>query len=320
MNYHFLFFPAQATAMAPKVDALFWALVGLTVFFSTLIFVLVIVLAVKYRQRPNDPNPDRHKDNAHHDLIEVIWTGIPLCIALGFFFWSAVLFIRMFSAAPENAAQIYVMGKQWMWTFEHANGTRELNELHIPTGQPVHFLMVSQDVIHSMGIPDLRVKQDVMPMRYTSTWFTPTRPGKYHLYCNQYCGNQHSEMVGWVYVMTPKDYASWESGSPIAGALGNDSPADKGRALMQNLGCFSCHRVDASAMAPQLVGLFGSKVHLVGGGIVAADENYIRESVVNPAAKIVAGFQNIMPVFQGRLSEDDLLNIVAYIKSLGEKK
>jgi cytochrome c oxidase subunit 2 len=228
------------------------------------------------------------------------------------FGWGAKVFFDAYRP-PKGAMEIYVVGKQWMWKAQHMDGQREINELHVPVGRPVKLTMGSEDVLHSFYIPAFRVKADVIPGRYNVLWFTPTKPGRYHLFCAEYCGTRHSGMIGWVEVMEPNDYQAW-----LAGGRASDSPAAAGEKLFQDLVCISCHRDDAQARAPQLKGLFGHTVRLQGGATVVADEAYIRESIVNPQAKVVDGFQPIMPTFQGLVTEEQLLQLIAYVRSLGE--
>jgi cytochrome c oxidase subunit 2 len=228
------------------------------------------------------------------------------------FAWGAAIFFRE-SRPPDDAIPIYVVGKQWMWKLQHMEGRREINELHIPLGRAVKLTMTSEDVIHSFYVPDMRTKQDVVPGRYSTTWFKPTRTGKFHLFCAEYCGTRHSGMIGWVYVMEPQDYQKWLSGS------GTGSLADEGGKLFESLACANCHKADGSGRCPSLVGLFGRNVQLAGGGTVRADESYIRESILQPAAKIVAGYQPLMPTFQGLVTEEGVVQLIEYIKSLEEK-
>ena len=215
--------------------------------------------------------------------------------------------------APRGATQIYVVAKQWMWKLQHEEGQREINELHVPVGRDVEMIMTSQDVIHSFYVPAFRIKQDVLPGRYTTLWFRPTRSGTYHLFCAEYCGTQHSGMIGQVVVLEPAQYESWLSGGLASGSL-----ASSGQSIFQQLGCATCHRSDTQGRGPNLIGLFGKPVQLEDGRAVTADENYIRESILNPSAKIVSGFKPIMPVFQGLVSEEQLNALIAYIKSLNQ--
>jgi cytochrome c oxidase subunit 2 len=226
------------------------------------------------------------------------------------FVWGAMVFFHA-QRPPRGAIEIYAVGKQWMWKFQHMDGQREINELHVPIGQPVKLTMISQDVIHSFFVPAFRVKQDVLPGRYTTVWFQATRTGRYHLFCAEYCGTQHSGMIGSVVVMEPAQYQAWLSGGGGEGSL-----AQSGEKLFQDLACNTCHRSDSGARGPDLAGIFGSQVTLQAGQKLVADEAYIRESILNPQAKLVMGFQPIMPTFQGQVSEEGLMSLVAYIKSL----
>ena len=239
---------------------------------------------------------------------------IPFGLTKVMFTWGAAVFFKM-SRPPADAIPINVVGKQWMWKLQHMEGQREINELHIPVGRAVKLTMTSEDVIHSFFVPAFRTKQDVVPGRYSTTWFQPTKPGKYHLFCAEFCGNRHSAMIGWVYVMEPQDYQNWLSGGAPTGSL-----ADSGQKLFQDLACANCHKPDGSGRCPSLAGLLGSTVQLAGGGTVKADEAYIRESILQPSAKVVAGYQPVMPTFQGLVTEEGVLQLVEYIKSLGPKK
>ena len=243
--------------------------------------------------------------------LELLWTIIPFMITMVMFGWGAKVFFDAYRP-PKGAMEIYIVGKQWMWKAQHMDGMREINELHVPVGRPVKLTMGSEDVLHSFYIPAFRVKADVIPGRYNDLWFTATKPGKYHLFCAEYCGTKHSGMIGWVYVMEPADFQAWLGGGSPA-----QTPAAAGEKLFTDLVCISCHRDDAQARGPQLKGLFGHPVQMQGGGTAVADEAYIRESIVNPQAKIVNGFAPIMPTFQGMVSEEQLLQLVAYVRSLG---
>jgi cytochrome c oxidase subunit II len=307
MNPGFPLFPEQASTMAGHVDGLFFFLLGIAVFFASLIFFLVIFFAVKYRRRSEDERPRPIRGSLG---LEIFWTVVPLGLTMVMFVWGALLFFDT-NHPPRNAVEINVVAKQWMWKAQHPEGQREINELHVPVGQPVKLMMTSEDVIHDFYVPAFRVKKDVLPGRYSTLWFQATKPGEYHLFCAQYCGTQHSGMVGQVIVMEPSDYMRWLGG----GATGV-SMAEAGEKLFQRLGCSTCHRSDGMGRGPSLVGLFGKPVQLQGGKTVTADENYIRESILDPRAKITAGYEPVMPFFKGLISEDGILQIMAYIKSL----
>jgi cytochrome c oxidase subunit 2 len=309
MFTNFPLFPEAASTQAAQVDALYFFLVAVAAFFSLLIAGVLVITAIRFRRR----HEDEVGVQIHGSLaLELLWTVIPFFITMVMFGWGAKVFFDAYRP-PKGAMEIYIVGKQWMWKAQHMDGQREINELHVPVGRAVKLTMGSEDVLHSFYIPAFRVKADVIPGRYNVLWFTPTRPGRYHLFCAEYCGTRHSGMIGWVEVMEPNDFQTWLSGGRAA-----DSPAAAGEKLFQDLVCISCHRDDAQARAPQLKGLFGHTVQLQGGATVVADEAYVRESIVNPQAKVVAGFQPIMPTFQGLVSEEQLLQLIAYVRSLGE--
>src|SRR5579871_1720907 len=303
-------FPEQASTFAPEVDHLLYFLLVVAVFFTLLIFGAIFYFAVRYRRRS-----DKELPHVVHGgmALEILWTVIPFGLTMVMFTWGAAIFFKE-SRPPDDALNINVVGKQWMWKLQHMEGQREINELHIPLGRAIKLTMTSEDVIHSFFVPAFRTKQDVVPGRYSTTWFKPTKAGKYHLFCAEYCGTRHSGMIGWIYVMEPRDYEDWLTGGAASGSL-----ADNGHKLFLNLACGNCHKDDGSGRCPTMVGLFGRNVQLSGGGVVKADEGYIRESILQPAAKIVNGYQPIMPTFQGLVSEEDVLQLVEYVKSLNPK-
>jgi cytochrome c oxidase subunit II len=305
-----LLFPEQASTFAPEVDHLLYFLVAVTAFFSLLIFGAIFYFAVRYRRRSAGELP-RVTHTGY--TLEILWSVIPFGITMVMFTWGASVFFTA-SLPPPNAIQIYAVGKQWMWKLEHLEGRREINELHIPVGRPVRVTMTSEDVIHSFFIPAFRTKQDVVPGRYSTVWFTPTKVGDYHLFCAEYCGTRHSGMIGWVHVMKPEDYENWLSGGAAEGTL-----AQNGQKLFEALACNNCHKVDNSGRCPNLVGVFGSQVKLADGRVVKADEAYVRESILNPMAKIVAGYEPVMPTFQGLVTEDQVLQLIEYVRSIGPK-
>jgi cytochrome c oxidase subunit 2 len=300
-------FPEQASTMAGRVDALYFFLVAISVFFSLLIAGLIVFFAVKYRRRnPADVGAAGHGGMA----LEITWSVIPFLITMVIFVWSSSVYMAI-SRPPDETINVYVVGKQWMWKFQHLDGQREINELHVPVGRPVKLIMTSEDVIHDVFVPAFRVKADVIPGRYTNLWFQPTKAGRYHLFCAEYCGTRHSGMTGEVIVMEPNDYQTWLSGGAPGGSL-----ATTGAKLFTDLACNTCHRPDAQGRGPVLEGLFGKTVWLQNGETVTVDEAYVRESILTPAAKITRGFQPIMPTFQGIVSEEQLLALVEYVKSL----
>jgi len=300
-------FPPRASEMARDIDLLFFATLGMTVFFSTLIASLIFYFMVRYRRRsPRQVGKDTHGNTM---LLEASWIIVPLVLTLIIFTWGARIY---FAAArpPAGAKQFYVVGKQWMWKIEHPGGKREINELHVPRGEAVKLKMTSEDVIHSFFIPAMRVKADVIPGRYTTLWFRPDTVGVYHLFCSQYCGANHSAMVGRVTVMEPTDYERWIGGANAAGGVPG---VPSGEEIFTAKACNTCHRPDTAARAPVLTGLFGKSVLLSDGQTIVADEAYIRESIVNPLAKMVSGFQPIMPTFRGQLSEEEIIELIRYI-------
>ena len=306
----FQLFPVQASTLAPEVDHLLYFLLAVSVFFTLLIFGAIFYFAIRYRRRSENELP--HVAHTGYTL-EIVWSVIPFGLTMVMFTWGASIFFNA-SKPPNDAIQIYAVGKQWMWKLEHVEGQREINELHIPVGRPVRITMASEDVIHSFFVPAFRTKQDVVPGTYTTTWFTATKTGKYHLFCAEYCGTRHSAMIGWIYVMEPADYEAWLGGGAASGSL-----ADNGKKLFEQLACNNCHREDNTGRCPNLVGLFGQPVKLAGGNSVKADEAYIRESILQPQAKIVAGYEPVMPTFQGLVTEDQILQLVEYVKSIGPK-
>jgi cytochrome c oxidase subunit 2 len=307
MSSSFPVFPPSASSVATEVDLLYLFIVAVCAFFTVLVTALVVVFAVKYRRR--------HPDEVGHDIhgslaLELTWTIIPLILAMMMFGWGADLFYRL-AKPPRDAMEIFVVGKQWMWKVQHPEGVREINELHVPINRNIRLTMGSEDVIHDFSIPAFRVKWDVVPGKLTTMWFKATVPGTYHLFCAEYCGTKHSGMIGQVIAMTPQDYEAW-----LAGGRGLGTPAQAGERLFTEHACVTCHKPDSTGRGPSLYGLYGSKVGLADGRSVLADENYLRESIVNSQAKVVQGYQPIMPAFQGMLSEDQLLQLIAYMKTL----
>jgi cytochrome c oxidase subunit 2 len=309
MFTNFPFFPQQASEQAATIDALYFFLLAVTGAFAVLVAVLVVVFAIKYRRKH-----DNEVGYAIHGslALELLWTFIPLGITMVMFVWGAQVFFHM-TRAPKNAMDIYIVGKQWMWKAQHMDGAREINELHVPIGRPVRLIMGSEDVIHSFFIPDFRVKADVVPGRYNHMWFTATKAGRFHIFCTQYCGTKHSNMIGWVTAMSPADYQTWLSGGSTGGSM-----SEAGGKLFTDLACVTCHMDNAQGRGPVLKGLFGKQVLVNNNQTVTFDDAYIRESILNPQAKVVAGFQPIMPTFQGLVTEEQLLQLIAYVKSLGE--
>jgi cytochrome c oxidase subunit II len=300
-------FPEQASSTAPQVDALFFFILGVTGFVAIAVAVVILYFAIRYR-RVEGARPPRILGSTR---LEVTWSVVPFLIFLIMFGWGARVYFAQ-TQPPEDAIEVYVVGKQWMWKIQHPEGVREINELHVPTGENIKLIMTSQDVIHSFFVPAFRLKQDVLPGRYTTLWFKATQPGRYHLFCAEYCGTNHSGMGGDIVVMDPQNYAQW-----MAATL-TTPLQDNGKVLFVQFGCSTCHRTGAPGRGPSLEGIYNKPVQLEDGRTVTADDNYLRESILNPTAKIVSGFKPVMPTFQGIVSEEQLNALVAYIKGLNE--
>ncbi len=301
--------PEQASTISKGVDYLFYFLTANALFFAGLIFVLIFVFAIRYRRRSKDELPEEVKT---HMALELGWTAIPAFLCVVIFVWASVLFFRN-SRAPRNSMEIFVVGKQWMWHIQHPEGKREINELHVPVNRPVKLIMTSQDVIHDFFIPAFRVKKDVLPDRYTSIWFEATETGKFHIFCAQYCGMGHSHMGGWIYVMPETEYQKWLSG----GTANTETMAEAGAKLYGQYGCVTCH---GTGRAPAFNGLYNKPVQLSTGEMAAADDGYLRESIIDPSAKLVNGYPAIMPTFKDQLSEEQVIDLIAFIKSLGTEE
>jgi cytochrome c oxidase subunit 2 len=301
-------FPEQASTFAWQVDALYFYLILISVFFTVGIVVGIFYFVVRYRERGKfDNGAEIHGSMA----LETTWSIIPFIISMTIFLGGAIVYYNQYRP-PKDAMEIYVVGKQWMWKAQHGTGQREINELHVPVGHQIKLTMTTEDVLHDFSIPAFRTKIDVVPGRYTTLWFEPTKPGKYHLYCAEYCGLNHSGMGGWIYVMEQREFDNWLSGN-----VSNQTPVEAGKDLFEaKLGCASCHAGGPNQRGAKLEGVFGTQVKMVGGETVLADEEYIRESILNPGKHIVEGYQPIMPTFKGQVTEEQLVSLVAYIKSL----
>jgi cytochrome c oxidase subunit II len=301
------FFPEQASSFAGNVDTLFLFVLLTCLFFAVLVSALAMFAAFKFRRTSPAQVGSTLEGNM---ILEVGWTVIPLMIALVMFAWGAIVYVN-FRIAPKDTLDIYVVGKQWMWKLQQPNGKREINELHIPVNRDIKLILGSEDVIHDFYVPAFRVKMDVVPGRYNTMWFRPTRVGKYHFFCSQYCGTNHAVMGGEVTVMDPAEYAAW-----LSDESDNMNPVSAGAQLFTQLACVTCHLSDGTGRAPSLNGVYSGRVLLADGTIVTADDAYIRESILQPKAKIVAGYQPVMPTFQGLVTEEQIMNLTAYIKSL----
>jgi cytochrome c oxidase subunit 2 len=306
MEKSFQLFPQHASAMSWQVDFLALYLTAVTVFFTVLIFLAILYFGLKYRVRPG------HKsiEVAAPMWLEIGWSVIPFGMCLVMFFWGSKLFIDA-NRPPAGAMEVYIVGKQWMWKIQHPEGRKEINQLHVPMGRPVKLVMASQDVIHDFGLPAFRIKRDVIPGQYSEEWFTADKPGDYWFFCDQYCGAQHAQMIGTVTVMEEKDYQRW-----LTGAGSDVAMHQAGEKLFVSMNCMSCH----GEWAPTMAGLYMSKVKLSDGRTVVADDEYLRRSILDPGADIVAGFESnstvLMPTFRGTLTEEQIGQIIEYIKSL----
>jgi cytochrome c oxidase subunit 2 len=307
----FHLFPPQASTSAHNVDALYFALILISLFFIAVVFLPILFFCIKYRR--GSP-ADRSNPSTGSNLIEFGWTMVPTFMGLAIFTWGALDYFQI-ERKPANAIDVQVVGKQWMWKLQHAEGKREINELHIPVDQTVALTLISQDVIHSFFVPAFRVKQDVVPGKYTSEWFKATRVGEYHIFCSQYCGTQHSQMIGRVVVMQPQAYERWlNSGEQT------ESIVRAGERLFHDRGCSGCHAPNSMFHAPLLEGLYRKPVPLTDGTMVTADDQYLRDSILQPAKQISAGYANIMPSFSGHLSEEEIMQLIAYLKAIGQQE
>jgi cytochrome c oxidase subunit 2 len=303
----FPLFPEGASTVAGRVDALYLFLVAVSAFFTILIFVTIFYFAVKYRRRSEDERPPA----IHGSLkLEILWSVVPFILTMVMFGWGATVYFEV-TRPPADAEEV---GKQWMWKIQHPQGPREINALHIPVGRPIKLTMTSEDVIHSFFIPAFRVKQDVLPGRYTSLWFEATKTGEYHLFCAEYCGTAHSGMIGRVVVMEPVEYETWLSGGPPP-----ETMELAGEKIFEQMQCHTCHRPGPGMRGPLLDGVADSEVRLTTGETVVADQAYLRESILQSSAKVVEGYQPVMPTFQGQLTEEQVLQLIAYIRSLGQE-
>jgi cytochrome c oxidase subunit 2 len=302
----FHLFPPSASTSAQQVDWLYFGLTGMLIFFCLVVFVPIIWFCVRYRR---GTKVDRSNAPEGNNLLETGWTLFPMLLGMIFFIWGAVAYYYI-ERPPANALQVQIVAKQWMWKLEHAEGKKEINELHVPLGQNIELLMTSQDVIHSFFVPAFRVKQDVVPGRYTTEWFHATRLGEFHLFCAEYCGTDHSRMIGRVVVMTPADYQRWLT----TGETGQ-SIAVEGQRLFYGKGCSGCHVGSAVVHAPPLEDLYGRQVALASGEVVTADDQYVRDSILLPGKQITAGYDNLMPSYSGHINEAEIMQIIAYLKA-----
>lgn len=316
MNLNFRLFPEAASSFAGQIDALYIFLCAVTVFFVVAIFAIVVYFAVRYRRKSADEVPDPVEGNT---LLEITWSVIPLIIVMIMFAWGTRVFLVV-RRPPANATPVYVVGKQWMWKIQHPNGRSEINELHVPVGQPIRLTMTSEDVIHSFFVPAFRVKMDVVPGRYSSAWFEATQEGSYQLLCAEYCGTSHSKMRGKVIALSQAEYQEWldevpASGAPAAGGEAL-TMADMGAAVFEQFKCGTCHMEKSGALGPSLHGIYNHEIELVDGSMVVADDAYLRESILNSQASLVKGYGPVMPPYAGQIDEQQILLLIEYIKSL----
>ena len=303
-------FPEQASTFAADVDALYIFIIAISAFFTVAVSAAVLFFAIRYRRR----HPEQVGAHIEGSLpLELVWSLIPTIISMVMFAWGAKLYYEI-RRPPAEALQIYAVGKQWMWKFQHTGGQREINELHVPTGQPIKVLVTSEDVLHDLYFPAFRTKIDAIPGRYSPLWFEATKPGRYNIFCAEYCGTKHSGMIGTVVVMEPAQYQTWLAGGGSEGTM-----ADRGARLFQDLACNSCHLDSGQGRGPSLKDILGTQVELVGGGTALVDEAYLRESILNSQAKVVRGFTPLMPTFQGLISEEGLAALIEHIKSLSPR-
>jgi cytochrome c oxidase subunit 2 len=306
------FWPERASAYAGQVDLLMWAFTGVIILLAGPVFVLTLWFAIKYRRgKPADRTPPSDRNL----WIEVSWSVAPFLLTIGFFIYAAWLYFGITTRPPPDALTINVVGRQWMWKFQHPEGQREIDDLHVPAGQPVRLVMTSQDVIHSLYLPALRIKQDVLPGRYTGFWFKADKPGVYRLHCAEFCGADHAVMGGRFIVLAPADYARWLETSQVDATL-----AGQGAALYRRLNCGGCHDPGATAKAPQLAGVAGSPVALADGRVVTADAQYLHDALVLPNKDLVAGYPAVMPTYANLIGEDDIAALAAYLQSLAPAK
>lgn len=307
MSEIFKFIPDQASTMAADVDQLYWFIIGVTAFFGILVCVLVVYFAVRYRT--DDPLKVGAPITGSIPL-ELAWSVIPFLISVVIFVWASQVFFDLYRP-PDQTLEIYATGKRWMWKFQHLDGKAEINTLHVPVGRPVKVTFTSEDVLHSLYFPSFRTKADAIPGRYSTVWFEATQTGEWHIFCAEYCGTKHSGMIGMVTVMEPSAYQAWLSGNEGGGTL-----ASRGERLFSELACNTCHLSDGSGRGPSLVDKFGAQEQLTNGSIVNVDETYVRESILTPQLKVVAGFQPVMPTFQGLVNEEGVMALIEYVKSL----
>jgi cytochrome c oxidase subunit 2 len=303
---NFSLYPPEASKIAPEMDALYFFMVLVSMIGMTIVILLVTSFSIMYSKK-------RHPVAVQIEgstMLEATWTIIPLGLFLIMFVWGALIYFRVYTP-PANAMNIYVVGKQWMWKAEHPGGQHEINSLHVPTGRAVQLTLISQDVFHSFSIPAFRVKREAIPGRYTTVWFEATTPGTYHLFCTQYCGTDHSHMVGDIVVMTPDDFRKW-----LASSTSGASLAQNGERLFASLSCAACHNARPDARGPSLANVYGAKLTMANGHTTIVDEAFLRDAILNPSQHVTQGYAPIMPTYQGQISEDGVIALVEFLKNL----
>jgi cytochrome c oxidase subunit 2 len=302
--------PEAKSPTADSTDALFHFISEVSLIFLIGIAFSLLYFAFKYKRKSED---DKTPVITHNNTLEITWSVIPLLICFVVFGWGYTGWLNL-KSVPDNAYEIQVSAFKWGWTVKYENGAQTLNEIHVPEGQPIKLVMQSQDVLHSFFVPDYRVKHDVIPNRYTYVWFEANEVGESIVFCTEYCGTGHSDMLAKVIVHSEEDFDTWleQNGGGVTG-----TPAEQGEQLVSLQGCATCHSVDGSRLiGPSFKGLWDSQENLTDGSTVTVDENYIRESILNPAAKIVEGYDNVMSSYEGRISDDEITNIIEYLKTL----
>ncbi|HEX5515787.1 MAG TPA: cytochrome c oxidase subunit II [Gammaproteobacteria bacterium] len=310
----FALFPEATSTLAGQVDAVYFTMLGLCGLVILLVLALMTYFILRYRRGNLRADRTHRWPRWLRHRLEWVWITLPLLIFIAVFVWGGIVYIRIHSM-PADALEIHAIGKQWMWKFQHPGGQREINELHVPVGRPIKLTLASQDVIHSFYVPAFRIKRDVVPGRYHQAWFEATAVGRYHLFCAEYCGTMHSQMRGQIVVLPPQEYADWLRRQELGSSL-----AAEGAALFRSYGCSGCHGANSSVRAPNLAGIYGRPQPLTGGGTVIVDDAYIRDSILLPQKQVVAGFEPIMPSFAGQIGEDDILKLIAFIKSLAAEQ
>ena len=333
MNTALPLLPERASVMADKFEWIFWYITIVTAAATVVVYLGILIFCIKYRRGNTRGNTPRILGS---HALELGWTVTPLLIFLTFYVWGAKVYDHLMHP-PEDAMEIYVIGKQWMWKAQYPGGQRviiggndanmeepgwkNIGRLVLPIDRPVKLTFISEDVIHDFGVPAFRTKIDVIPGRYVTTWYEPNKLGEYYVFCDQYCGTWHSKMVGKIAVVSQADFEAFLTGlndaqGPGTGNAVDGSLAWEGQQLFRKLQCVECHTNRTDARAPNLEGMYGQLRPIKGGGSVVADDDYIIESILRPRAKVREGWEPIMPHYEGQVNAEDLNKVVAYIKSL----